>query len=160
MTRRQHARRQSRRTLVWRVFYGSGELIGQGSVVDVHENGCRVTGRMPVEGGTRLRLCIWPTDNPPIFLSCRARSDGREDLNLGCSSMHICRTLTNWRARRTRRLMDMRQAIPHHSHRFNAFHTLVRPPVYKVRLHARMPSGPVYLRSCPIFRKLLSIRRQ
>ena len=68
MTRRQYARRQSRRPLIWRVFYGSGELVGQGSIVDVHEKGCRVIGRMPVEVGTHLRLCIWPTDNPPDIL--------------------------------------------------------------------------------------------
>ncbi len=64
MTRRQYARRQSRRALLWRVFYGKGELLGQGSIVDVNENGCRVAGCMPVEVGTHLRLCIWPTDNP------------------------------------------------------------------------------------------------
>ena len=64
MTIRQHARRQSRLAQSWRVFYGSGELVGQGSIVDVHENGCRITGRMPVEVGAHLRLCIWPTDNP------------------------------------------------------------------------------------------------
>src|SRR6478736_8483077 len=64
MTRRQYARSQSRRALIWRVFYGGGELVGQGSIVDVHETGCRITGRMPVEVGTHLRLCIWPTDNP------------------------------------------------------------------------------------------------
>jgi PilZ domain-containing protein len=68
MTRRQYARRQFRRSLIWRVFYGRGELLGQGSIVDVHENGCRVTGRMPVEAGTHLRLCIWPTDNPTDIL--------------------------------------------------------------------------------------------
>ena len=64
MTRRYHARRQSRQALLWRVFYGSGELVGQGSIVDVHKNGCRISGRMPVEVGSHLRLCIWPTDNP------------------------------------------------------------------------------------------------
>ena len=48
MTRRQ-PRRQSRLALSWQVFYGSGELVGQGSIVDVHENGCRITGRMPVD---------------------------------------------------------------------------------------------------------------
>ena len=64
MTRRQSSRRQSRRALLWHVFYGKGELLGQGSIVDVNENGCRVTGCMPVEVGTHLRLCIWPTDNP------------------------------------------------------------------------------------------------
>ena len=64
MTRRYHARRQSRQALLWRVFYGSGELVGQGSIVDVHRNGCRISGRMPVEVGSHLRLCIWPTDNP------------------------------------------------------------------------------------------------
>ena len=64
MTRSQYARSQSRRSLIWRVFYGSGELAGQGSIVDVHDTGCRITGRMPVEVSTHLRLCIWPTDNP------------------------------------------------------------------------------------------------
>jgi len=64
MPRREHARRQSRLALSWRVFYGSGELVGQGSIVDVHQTGCRIIGRMPVEVGTRLRLCIWPSDNP------------------------------------------------------------------------------------------------
>ena len=64
MTRRYHARRQSRQALLWRVFYGSGELVGQGSIVDVHKNGCRISGCMPVEVGSHLRLCIWPTDNP------------------------------------------------------------------------------------------------
>ena len=68
MTRRSYTRRQSRRALIWRVFYGGGELIGQGSIVDVHENGCRVTGCMPVEVGTHLRLCIWPTDSPTDIL--------------------------------------------------------------------------------------------
>jgi len=71
MTRRLYVRRQSRRPLVWRVFYGRGELVGQGSIVDVHENGCRVTGRMPVEVGTHLRLCIWPSDNPTEILVAR-----------------------------------------------------------------------------------------
>lgn len=64
MSRRQYGRRQSRRALVWRVFYGSDELLGRGSIVDVHENGCRITGCMPVDVGVHLRLCIWPTDNP------------------------------------------------------------------------------------------------
>ena len=64
MTRRQHARRQSRQALSWVVFYGSGELVGKGSIVDVNEDGCRITGRVPVDVGTHLRLCIWPTDNP------------------------------------------------------------------------------------------------
>ena len=64
MTRRQHARRTARRTLLWRVFYGGAELIGQGSIVDVHADGCRIVGRMPVDVGTHLRLCIWPTDSP------------------------------------------------------------------------------------------------
>lgn len=63
MTRRHYARRHSRRALLWRVFYGKAELLGQGSIVDMHENGCRVAGCMPVEIGTHLRLCIWPSDN-------------------------------------------------------------------------------------------------
>jgi hypothetical protein len=64
MTRRKYGRRQSRLALSWQVFYGSGELVGQGSIADVHQNGCRITGRMPVEVGAHLRLCIWPTENP------------------------------------------------------------------------------------------------
>ena len=64
MSRRPYARRQARRSLVWRVFYGSAELDGQGSIVDLHEKGCRIAGRMPVDKGMHLRLCIWPTDNP------------------------------------------------------------------------------------------------
>jgi hypothetical protein len=50
------------------VFYGSGELVGQGSIVDVHQNGCRIAGRTPMEVGSHLRLCIWPTDNPTDIL--------------------------------------------------------------------------------------------
>ena len=68
MSRRTHVRRQFRRSLLWRVFYGSGELMGQGTIVDVHENGCRIAGCMPVELGTHLRLCIWPTDHPTDIL--------------------------------------------------------------------------------------------
>lgn len=64
MGRRTHVRRQFRRSLLWHVFYGTGELMGQGTVVDVHENGCRIAGCMAVELGTHLRLCIWPTDHP------------------------------------------------------------------------------------------------
>jgi hypothetical protein len=64
MSRRHHGRRQSRRSLLWHVFYGSSELVGQGSIVDVHEKGCRIAGCMPVDVSTHLRLCIWPTDNP------------------------------------------------------------------------------------------------
>jgi hypothetical protein len=64
MSRRTHVRRQFRRSLLWHVFYGTGELMGQGTVVDVHENGCRIAGCMAVELGTHLRLCIWPTDHP------------------------------------------------------------------------------------------------
>ena len=83
MTRRLYARRQSRRPLVWRVFYGSGELVGQGSIVDVHENGCRVRGRMPVEVGTRLRLCIWPSDNPTDILVARGTVRWARGLEFG-----------------------------------------------------------------------------
>ncbi|HEU4685324.1 MAG TPA: hypothetical protein VFS39_12545 [Nitrospira sp.] len=64
MIRRIHARRHERRTQAWRVFYGSRELAGEGTVLDMHEEGCRIAGCMPVEIGTRLRLCMWPTPNP------------------------------------------------------------------------------------------------
>ena len=83
MTRRHYARRQSRCTLVWRVFYGGGELVGQGSIVDVHENGCRISGRMPVEVGTRLRLCIWPTDNPTDILVVQGTVKWAKGLEFG-----------------------------------------------------------------------------
>jgi len=64
MRRRQSTRRQSRHSVLWRVFYGSEELAGEGSILDMHETGCRVVGCMPVEAGTHLRLCIWPSRNP------------------------------------------------------------------------------------------------
>ena len=83
MTRRQYARRLSRRPLVWRVFYGSGELVGQGSIVDVHENGCRVIGRTPVEVGAHLRLCIWPSDNPTDILVVRGTVRWARGLEFG-----------------------------------------------------------------------------
>jgi hypothetical protein len=83
MIRRQSARRLSRRPLIWRVFYGSGELAGQGSIVDVHETGCRVTGRMPVEVGTHLRLCIWPTDNPTDIIVVRGTVRWARGLEFG-----------------------------------------------------------------------------
>jgi hypothetical protein len=64
MSRRHSTRRQSRRAVLWRVFYGSEELAGEGSILDIHETGCRVAGCMPVETGMHLRLCIWPSQNP------------------------------------------------------------------------------------------------
>lgn len=83
MTLRQYARRQSRRTLVWRVFYGGGELVGQGSIVDANEYGCRVSGRMPVEIGTHLRLCIWPSDNPTDILVVQGTVKWAKGLEFG-----------------------------------------------------------------------------
>ena len=64
MSRRDSTRRQVRRALLWRVFYGSDELAGEGSILDMHETGCRIAGCMPVEPGTRLRLCLWPSEDP------------------------------------------------------------------------------------------------
>jgi len=63
MSRRDSTRRQVRRALLWRVFYGSDELAGEGSVLDMHETGCRIAGCMPVEPGMRLRLCLWPSED-------------------------------------------------------------------------------------------------
>jgi len=83
MARRQHARRQSRQALSWLVFYGSQELVGQGSIVDLHENGCRVTGRVPVEVGTYLRLCIWPTDNPTDIVAVQGTVRWARGLEFG-----------------------------------------------------------------------------
>ena|SRR5689334_3544959 len=37
------------------------ELAGEGSILDMHETGCRIAGCMPVEPGMRLRLCLWPS---------------------------------------------------------------------------------------------------
>ena len=64
MNRRDSTRRQSRNSVLWRVFYGSEELVGEGSILDMHGSGCRITGCMPVEAGMHLRLCIWPSQNP------------------------------------------------------------------------------------------------
>ena len=64
MSRRDSTRHQFRRSLLWRVFYGSDELAGEGSVLDMHESGCRIAGCMPVEPGIRLRLCMWPSEAP------------------------------------------------------------------------------------------------
>ena|SRR5689334_20717016 len=63
MSRRDSSRRQVRRSLLWRVFYGSDELAGEGSVLDMHETGCRIAGCMPVEPGMKLRLCLWPSED-------------------------------------------------------------------------------------------------
>ena len=64
MSRRTTTRDQVRRSLLWRVFYGGDELAGEGSVLDMHETGCRIAGCMPVEPGMRLRLCMWPSEDP------------------------------------------------------------------------------------------------
>ena len=64
MTRRVTVRRSSRRSLLWKVFYGSGELAGEGTILDMNENGYRIAGCMPVEPGTKLRVCIWPNHSP------------------------------------------------------------------------------------------------
>src|ERR1041385_986636 len=63
MSRRDSTRRQVRSSLLWRVFYGSDELAGEGSILDMHETGCRIAGCMPVEPGMRLRLCMWPSED-------------------------------------------------------------------------------------------------
>ena len=99
MTRRQYARRQSRRALIWRVFYGSGELVGQGSIVDVHEPAAAspavcLSKSARIFGSASGRPTIRPT-----LLSCRALSGGPEGSNLAYSSTDRCRTLTNSRAR-------------------------------------------------------------
>ena len=63
MNRRDTTRGHVRRSLLWRVFYGSDELAGEGSVLDMHETGCRIAGCMPVEPGMKLRLCMWPSED-------------------------------------------------------------------------------------------------
>lgn len=64
MSRRNHTRHQSRHSVLWRVFYGSEELVGEGSILDMHQTGCRIAGCMPVEPGMRIRLCLWPSEDP------------------------------------------------------------------------------------------------
>jgi len=64
MSRRHSTRRQSRHSVLWRVFYGSEELVGEGNILDMHGSGCGIAGCMPVEAGMHLRLCIWPSQNP------------------------------------------------------------------------------------------------
>lgn len=98
MTRRCHARRQSRQALLWRVFYGSGELVGQGSIVDVHKNGCRISGRMPVEVGSHLVFVSGRQTIRPISLWRREPFAGPVDLNSDCSWTPTCRTSMNLRA--------------------------------------------------------------
>jgi hypothetical protein len=83
MSPRSHARRRSRQALLWRVFYGTEELIGQGSIVDVHETGCRIVGCMPVEAGMHVRICMWPTENLGGILAARGCVKWAKGLEFG-----------------------------------------------------------------------------
>lgn len=63
MRRRARGRGQDRQSRCWRVFYGTTELVGEGTVLDLHRQGCRIIGCMPVEIGSDVRLCIWLDQN-------------------------------------------------------------------------------------------------
>ena len=63
MSRRDSIRGQVSCSLLWRIFYGNDERAGEGSVLDIHETGCRIAGCMPIEPGMRLRLCMWPSED-------------------------------------------------------------------------------------------------
>jgi hypothetical protein len=90
MSRRPHTRRQLRRSLTWHVFYGCDELVGQGSILDAHETGCRIAGCMPVEVGWHLRLCIWPTHSPARIMVVRGYVMWTRGLEFG---LHLDRQL-------------------------------------------------------------------
>jgi hypothetical protein len=61
MNLRHQIRRPARPALLlWRVSYGNDEVVGEGTVLDMHTIGCRIAGCKPVEAGMRLRLCLWP----------------------------------------------------------------------------------------------------
>jgi hypothetical protein len=44
MPHEEHRRRQSRRSVLWRVFYGSESLVADGTLVDMSEMGCHIAG--------------------------------------------------------------------------------------------------------------------
>jgi hypothetical protein len=83
MNRRDSTRRQSRNSVLWRVFYGSEELVGEGTILDMHGSGCRIAGCMPVEAGMHLRLCIWPSQNPQDIVVARGLVKWAKGLQFG-----------------------------------------------------------------------------
>jgi hypothetical protein len=61
MCRRHQDRHPTRPALFFRrVFYSNEEVVGEGTVVDMHTTGYRIAGCKPVVPGMRLRLCLWP----------------------------------------------------------------------------------------------------
>lgn len=89
------------------MFYGSGELVGQRSIVDVQENGCRITGRMPVEVGSHPSSVSGQQTTLPIS-SWRSEScDGHVDLNLDCFWTPACRISMNLRTTLPRSLVKV-----------------------------------------------------
>src|SRR5690348_4314588 len=83
VSRRQMTRRQVRRAVLWRVFYGTQDLAAEGSLLDMHETGCRIAGCMPVEPCWQLRLCIWPSDDPKDIVVCQGTVKWAKGLEFG-----------------------------------------------------------------------------
>ena len=49
-----------RRHIKWPVLYANRDLIGQGTVCELSDIGCQVTGTMPVAAGMILKIWISP----------------------------------------------------------------------------------------------------
>ena len=66
-TRSYAVRRHTRAQVNWPVLYAlhdTNDFLGNGTICDVVDSGCRVTGTMPVEVGMRLRLWGGPSEKP------------------------------------------------------------------------------------------------
>lgn len=64
-------RRLYRVPLLWHVSYATRERAGLGFVLDLHKDGCRVAGGLPVNVGMRLHLCLWPNQHPKETLELK-----------------------------------------------------------------------------------------
>lgn len=83
MNRHPSGRRHFRRSLPWHVFYGSEELVKEGTILDMNETACRIAGCMPVEAGTRLRLCIWSSQSPEDIVVAQGTVKWAKGLHFG-----------------------------------------------------------------------------
>ena len=64
-------RRLHRVPLLWHVSYATRERAGLGFVLDLHVDGCRVAGGLPVKVAMRLHLCLWPNQYPKETLEAK-----------------------------------------------------------------------------------------
>jgi PilZ domain-containing protein len=76
-------RSRRRVPLLWHVSYGNKDRAGVGTVVDIHEDGCRIAGSLPVKVGLRLHLCLWPTQYPKETLELRGTVKWTNGLQFG-----------------------------------------------------------------------------